>query len=63
MALMAMGSAKVSGENASAAAGPILTAALGVAAIGDVFFARLGDAPDAADYGAGLVRALVISSC
>jgi len=53
----------VSGEDAGAAAGLFLTVAqssiaLGVAAIGDVFFARLGDAPDAADYGAALVRAL-----
>jgi MFS family permease len=58
-----VGSAGVSGEDAGSAAGLFLTVAqssiaLGVAAIGDVFFARLGDAPDAADYGAALVRAL-----
>jgi predicted MFS family arabinose efflux permease len=58
-----VGGAGVSGEDAGAAAGLFLTVAqssiaLGVAAIGDVFFARLGDAPDAADYGAALVRAL-----
>ena len=58
-----VGSAGVSGEDAGAAAGLFLTVAqssiaLGVAAIGDVFFARLGGAPDAVDYGAALVRAL-----
>jgi MFS family permease len=58
-----VGSAGVSGEDAGAAAGLFLTVAqssiaLGVAAIGDVFFAWLGDAPDATDYGAALVRAL-----
>jgi hypothetical protein len=58
-----VGNAGVSGEDAGAAAGLFLTVAqssiaLGVAAIGDVFFARLGDAPGAADYGAALVRAL-----
>ena len=58
-----VGSAGVSGEDAGAAAGLFLTTAqssiaLGVAAIGDVFFARLGDAPVVADYVAALADAL-----
>jgi hypothetical protein len=48
-----IGSSGVSGEDAGSAAGLLLTTAqsaiaLGVAAIGDVFFARLGPKPNAA---------------
>lgn len=53
----------VSGEDAGAAAGLFLTTAqsaiaLGVAAIGDVFFARLGAQPNAATYCEALSGAL-----
>jgi EmrB/QacA subfamily drug resistance transporter len=58
-----VGSAGVSGADAGAAAGLFLTMAqssiaLGVAAIGDVFFARLGNAPAPEDYAAALSYAL-----
>jgi EmrB/QacA subfamily drug resistance transporter len=58
-----VGSAGVSGEDAGSAAGLFLTTAqssiaLGVAAIGDVFFSRLGDMPTPADYFAALSVAL-----
>ena len=58
-----LGGAGVGGEDAGAASGLFLTTAqsslaLGVAAIGDVFFARLGAAPNAQDYAAALADAL-----
>jgi MFS family permease len=54
-----VGSSGVSGEDAGSAAGLFLTTAqssiaLGVAAIGDVFFSRLGDMPAPTDYFAAL---------
>lgn len=58
-----VGSSGVSGEDAGAAAGLFLTTAqsaiaLGVAAIGDVFFTRLGPQPNAATYCEALAGAL-----
>jgi predicted MFS family arabinose efflux permease len=58
-----VGSAGVSAEDAGSAAGLFLTTAqssiaLGVAAIGDVFFSRLGDMPTPMDYFAALSVAL-----
>jgi EmrB/QacA subfamily drug resistance transporter len=58
-----VGSAGVSAEDAGSAAGLFLTTAqssiaLGVAAIGDVFFSRLGNVPTPADYLAALSNAL-----
>ena len=58
-----VGGAGVSGADAGSAAGLFLTTAqssiaLGVAAIGDVFFARLGNLPTPEDYAAALSNAL-----
>lgn len=58
-----VGASGVAGEDAGAAAGLFLTTAqsciaLGVAAIGDVFFAHLGVAPTQADYLAAMQIAL-----
>jgi hypothetical protein len=58
-----VGSRGVSGEDAGSAAGLFLTTArssiaLGVAAIGGVFFSRLGPTPNAASYLDALSSAL-----
>ena len=59
-----VGSAGVSGEDAGSAAGLFLTTAqssiaFGVAAIGDVFFARLGDVPTPATICRAVKRAVL----
>jgi EmrB/QacA subfamily drug resistance transporter len=59
-----IGSSGISGEDTGSAVGLFLTTAqsciaFGVAAIGDVFFARLGGAPQTTDYLAALSDALM----
>jgi predicted MFS family arabinose efflux permease len=58
-----VGGAGVAGQDAGSAAGVFLTIAqssiaFGIAAIGDIFFARLGPMPGRADYLSGLALAL-----